>query len=72
MGGKNDGNMSPTSAFQKQGAAADFGPRSPSQLHIFMIKITNIVPCLYTVPQSLLAETSVDTVVFWLFGRCIG
>lgn len=39
---------------------------------IFIVKVTNVVPHLYTVPQSLLAETSVDPVVFWLFGRCIG
>lgn len=39
MGGKNDGNISHTSAFQKQGAAADFGLGSPS-LHIFIVNIT--------------------------------
>lgn len=64
--------MSPTPAIQKQRSAAGFGPRSPSHLHIFVVKVTNILYQLYKVPQSLLAETSVDPVVFWLFGRDVG
>lgn len=45
---------------------------SPSYLHIFIVKVKNIVPYLCTVLQSLLAEISGDPVVFCLFGRRVG